>query len=217
MLISVFSTAYFAPISYYSYLLKSDRVFIEQYEHFQKQSYRNRCVIAAANGPMSLTIPVEKTLSQDIRDIRISNHGVWQHLHWHSIESAYQSTPYFEYYQDDFRPFFEKDMEGAFLFDFNESLRECICALLNMTPTVAYTSEYVAPGGWVKDTEELLFDFRDSIHPKKDFHLLPDYQPQKYTQVFDVKFGFQPELSILDLLFNMGPESILTLLKNIPS
>ena len=100
------STAYLAPVEYYTKLLAYDRIRIEQYDHYQKQTYRNRCTIASPSGPLALTVPTVKpsTLKCFTRDIRISDHGNWRHLHWNALESAYNHTPFFEYYKDDFRP-----------------------------------------------------------------------------------------------------------------
>ena len=128
------SSAYLAPIEYYTKLLAYDKVFIEQHDHYMKQTYRNRCTIAAPDGELALSIPTVKpdSLKCPMRDIRISDHGNWQHLHWNALESAYNHTPFFEYYKDDFHPFYEKKYE--FLVDFNEELCHLICSL-----TVSYT------------------------------------------------------------------------------
>ncbi len=197
---ALLSTAYLAPVAYYSQFFKYDRVIIEQYCNYIKQTYRNRCTIATTNGLLSLSIPVEKSDSPKIftKDVRIASHGNWQHLHWNAILSAYNSSPFFEYYMDDFIPFYEKKYN--FLFDFNEDLRRLIFQLLDYEPEVTYSGEYLP---------EALFDFRGSIHPKKDYISSGEiYTPQPYYQVFQEKFGFQPNLSIVDLLFNMGPESV---------
>ena len=175
-----------------------------------KQTYRNRCTIAAPDGELALSIPTVKpnTLKCPMRDIRISDHGNWRHLHWNAIESAYNHTPFFEYYKDDFRPFYEKKYE--FLADFNEELCRLICSLIDIQPDMERTSEY--------RTEFTLdeTDFRESIHPKKDFTLEDTaFSPQPYYQVFQERLGFLPNLSIIDLLFNMGPESLLVLQKSI--
>ncbi|MDR1121631.1 MAG: WbqC family protein [Dysgonamonadaceae bacterium] len=196
------STAYLAPIAWYTQLL-SDQVVVERYCHYIKQTYRNRCMIATANGLLSLSIPIEKpaTPKAFTKDIRIAAHGDWQHLHWNAIVSAYNSSPFFEYYEDDFRPFYEK--KTTFLFDFNETLREMICRLIDLEPTIVYSEEYLP---------EVDNDFRELIHPKKNY--LPfdsAFIPTPYYQVFQQKHGFQPNLSIIDLLFNMGPESLLVL------
>ena len=128
------SSAYLAPIDYYTKLLAYDKVFIEQHDHYMKQTYRNRCTIAAPDGELALSIPTVKpsTLKCPMRDIRISDHGNWRHLHWNAIESAYNHTPFFEYYKDDFRPFYEQKYE--FLADFNEELCHLVCSLIDVLP-----------------------------------------------------------------------------------
>ena len=200
------SSAYLAPIEYYTKLLVYDEVFIEQYDHYVKQTYRNRCTIAAPDGELILSIPTVKPDTQKclMRDIRISDHGNWRHLHWNAIESAYNHTPFFEYYKDDFRPFYEKKYE--FLVDFNEELCHLICSLIDIQPNMNRTTEYR-----MEFTPDVS-DFRESIHPKKDFKKEDlDFFPKPYYQVFQEKLGFLPNLSIIDLLFNMGPESLLIL------
>ena len=174
---------------------------IEQWESFQKQTYRNRCLIATTQGIQALTVPVERSEGKKegtIRDVRISDHGNWRHLHWNALMSAYGESPFFEYYQDDIWPFFEKRWES--LFDFNEAIREKMCELLDIQPKVSSTINY-------KQSTINVIDFRSAINPK---HPLPDpdFEPKPYYQVYQQKHGFLPNLSILDLLFNMGPESI---------
>ena len=204
------SSAYLAPIEYYTKLLAYDKVFIEQHDHYMKQTYRNRCTIAVPDGELALSIPTVKpnTLKCPMRDIRISDHGNWRHLHWNAIESAYNHTPFFEYYKDDFRPFYEKKYE--FLVDFNEELCHLICSLIDIQPDMARTTEYRT------EFTPNEADFRERIHPKKDFSLEDtEFSPQPYYQVFQERLGFLPNLSIIDLLFNMGPESLLVLQKSI--
>ena len=194
------SSAYLAPVEYYTKLLAYDHIYIEQYDHYTKQTYRNRCTIAAPDGELALSIPTVKpdTPKCPMRDIRISDHGNWRHLHWNAIESAYNHTPFFEYYKDDFRPFYEKKYE--FLFDFNEELRMLICQLLDIQPQIQYTTSFEA------DVEN---DFR-WISPKQDI-ADPSFLLKPYYQVFQDKHGFIPNLSIIDLLFNTGNEGILIL------
>ncbi|GHT28786.1 hypothetical protein FACS189432_07210 [Bacteroidia bacterium] len=196
------STAYLAPIEYYRQMANHPPVIIEKYCNYTKQTYRNRCIIASANGLQTLSIPIIKpdSLKCLTKDIRIAEHGNWRRLHWNGIVSAYNSTPFFEYYADDFRPFYEKRPE--FLFDFNEELRELICRLLDISPSLSYSSEYI------NQTNAGELDLREAIHPKKEA-FAKDFKP--YYQVFETKYGFQPNLSIIDLLFNMGPEAALFL------
>jgi hypothetical protein len=197
----ILSTAYLAPVEYYMHLHNSSRTVIEKQDNYIKQTYRNRCVIASANGLQTLSIPIAKpdSLKCLSRDIRIAEHENWRHLHWHAIVSAYNSTPFFEYYADDFRPFYKKSRE--FLFDFNEELRELVCSLLTISPVVSYSSQYIVP-----QADDC--DLREAIHPKKE-SVSRNFKP--YYQVFEGRYGFQANLSIIDLLFNMGPEAALFL------
>lgn len=201
------STAYLAPIQYYCRFQNGNNIFIETCENYIKQSYRNRCVIMAANGKMPLSVPVEHASGEKVltKDIRIASHGNWQHLHWNAIISAYNSTPFFEYYADDFAPFYHKKYN--FLFDLNQELQSLILSLLKLDDFVlSNTSEYKVDFG----EEEI--DLREIIHPKKDFTRFDvDFQPIPYYQVFASKFGFTGNMSIIDLLFNMGNESLIIL------
>lgn len=202
---ALLSSAYFAPIQWYQKLNRYDEVLIERCDSFIKQTYRNRCVIATANGLQSLTIPTERPSQSDSsgsdtqgKDIRISNHGNWRHIHSNALKSAYGESPFFEYYADDIMPFFEH--KWTFLYDFNMEITRKICELIDLRPNVRETEEYIkTPAG----TD----DFRDAIRPK---HPLTDenFNPQRYYQVYQHKFGFQANLSILDLLFNEGNESV---------
>lgn len=204
------SSAYLAPIAYYATILHHNDVLIEQHENYVKQSYRNRCIILSANGSLVLSIPIESNGGKKcpIRDIRIAEHGNWRHLHWNAIVSAYNSTPFFEYYENDFRPFYEKKYK--YLFDFNEGLRHLILDLLGIENRINYTTEYTTIVG--SDS----IDFRETISPKKDWKVqLPNFSAIPYYQVFQDRFGFTENLSIIDLLFNMGNESLLVLDKSI--
>ena len=200
------ATAYLGPIQQYCKMLQYPEVRIETAENYVKQTYRNRCSIAAANGPLSLSIPIVKpdTLKCQTKDIRISDHGNWRHLHWNALSSAYNHTPFFEYYKDDFQPFYEKKHE--FLIDFNEELCRLLCSLIDIQPDMERTDMYKID--FTPDED----DFRERIHPKKDYKEEdPDFIVQPYYQVFQERIGFLPNLSIVDLLFNMGPESLLIL------
>ena len=191
------STTYFGPVQWYQKLHRAEDVQIEQWESFQKQTYRNRCLIATTQGIQTLTVPTERGGSPLIKDTRISDHGNWRHLHWNALQSAYGESPFFEYYQDDIRPFFEQRWD--YLLDFNEAIRTKICELIDIQPQVSLTKEFT--------TVNNSFDFRSAIRPKNP-QPDPDFEPKPYYQVYQQKHGFLPNLSILDLLFNMGPESI---------
>ena len=203
------SSAYLPPVQYFAHLQSAEQVWIEQYDHYQKQTYRNRCVIAAPDGPLSLIVPIEKPITQKafMRDIRISDHGNWRHLHWNAIESAYNHTPFFEYYKDDFRPFYEKKFD--FLVDYNEQLCQLVCQLIDIDTSFQRTESYVA------EPSNTIIDLRDAIHPKKEVMNDASFSAVPYYQVFQERLGFLPNLSIIDLLFNMGPEAILVLQKSI--
>ncbi len=238
---ALLSSTYFGPVQWYQKLNRYGHCLIEQHDHFIKQTYRNRCVIATAQGLQSLTVPVESPQGlridkTEMRDIRVSDHGAWRHLHWQALTSAYGESPFFEFYADDIRPFFEK--YWTFLLDFNLAITEKMCELLDIRPNISLTTEYQpapslspprqggeqppqhdsfieapAPrpdGAGTVVRSAVLVDYRAAIRPK---YPLPDptFTPKSYYQVFSQKFGFQPNLSILDLLFNMGNEAVLYL------
>lgn len=198
------SSAYLAPVQYYTKLLQcKGNAYIEAYDSYTKQTYRNRCVIVDANGPLALTIPTEKTAEGKclMRDIRISDHGNWRHRHWNALEAAYRHTPFFLYYEDDFRPFYEQKIES--LYDFNMGLTRLVCQLIGIDTPLLPTTEY--------EGASCLTDLRECIHPKQAWEADKEFAPKEYYQVFKDKHEFIANMSIVDLLFNMGPESILIL------
>lgn len=203
------SSAYLAPVQYYAKLMQYGGALVEQHDHYMKQTYRNRCVIATQAGVQALTVPVELSdkPKTDMRDVRISAHGAWQHLHWQSLVSAYENSPFFEYYADDFRPFYERRFE--FLIDFNDRLCETVCDLLGLEVSISHTTEYAEASQLGAD------DFRDAIHPKRSYDSDTSFVPQPYYQVFAARNGFRPNLSIVDLLFNEGPAALIVLKKSI--
>ena len=205
------SSAYLAPIQYYQKLASYPQCVIEKYDHYIKQTYRNRCYIAGAEGIHNLTIPITKPSTEKcyMRDIQISEHGNWQHMHWNAIISAYNNTPYFEFYESDFAPFYHNN-KYQYLCDFNEALQELICKLIDLDINYTYTKEYK------EAFSEAEIDFREIIHPKKDFSIADkEFDVVPYYQIFQEKHGFIPNLSIIDLLFNKGSESIFYLDKSL--
>ena len=198
----ILSTAYFPPISYIKLIDNADVVFIEQHENFVKQTYRNRCKILAANGEMSLIVPVEKNSGNkiNIRDVKIDYVTNWQKQHLKSIESAYRNSPFYEFYIDDFIRIFEK--KHKFLFDFNFEI------IIKLFEDFDIEKELNFNKSFEKEPVNLI-DYRNKIHPKKIFSELAKFTEKSYYQVFDDRFSFSPNLSSIDLLFNLGPEAVL--------
>jgi hypothetical protein len=199
---ALLSTTYLAPVQYYCKLAGYKNVWVDIFENYSKQSFRNRCVILGANGPLTLSIPVKKNnLPKTLtRDVNIDYDTRWQSVHWRAIESSYRSSPFFIYYVDNIEPFFAKKIK--FLVDFNTQLQETILNLLGLQPEIKFTKEYIVK-------TEGFDDYRESIHPKPRMYQKDDYfAPHPYYQVFGNKFGFVANLSIVDLLFNMGPSAV---------
>lgn len=199
---ALLSTAYFAPIQYYCKMIQYPNVFIEQWENYSKQSYRNRCNIYGANGALAISIPVVKATSKKIltKDVKISYDTNWQKLHWKGIESAYKSSPFYEYYIDDLERFFSNKWD--YLLDYNMEIHEEVCGILELDNQSALTEDFIP-----LNSSDFI-DFRNTIHPKPSKEVFDsNFKSQGYTQVFGDKHGFIPNLSILDLIFNVGPDS----------
>ena len=193
---TIFPLFYLPPIHYFTALKQNQGdMLLEMHEHFPKQTYRNRASIHSPNGKLDLIVPVERgaAVHRPIKDVRISYEFNWQRIHWLSLQTSYRSSAFFEFYEDDFAPFYEKKWE--FLVDYNQELLELINRLLKLNFSFTPTTEYK-----LVETE---FDFRTAIHPKKEslFSMKP------YYQVFEDRNGFIENLSIIDLLFNQGPQS----------
>lgn len=192
---------YMPPISWFSVFLDPENeIVFEQFENFPKQTYRNRANIYGANGKLSLIIPIHHNGKREFKDIEISYREDWRTLHWKSIKTAYQSSPYFEYYEDKFRKIF--DLKEKFLLDFNLKGIEVIQQILKTEKAHSLNEEYI------KNPENI--NFREKFSAK----LPSEFEMEEYYQTFSDKFGFLKDLSVLDLICNKGPES-LVYIKNI--
>ena len=202
------SSAYFPPVDYFAAIINSDSPYIEQFETYQKQSYRTRCHIYGGNGLLVLTIPIKKVITHKlpIREITIDYSSSWLKQHCAAIVSAYNNSPFFEYYfYDEFLPILEK--REHFLFDLNLSLTQRALELISTNKKIALTDSFI--GDDLALQSDNILDLRDRIHPKRESRILEELELEnQYYQVFNSKYGFLKNLSILDLLFNEGPNSI---------
>lgn len=195
------NTAYFPPVQYLSKIKRYETVYIEKYEHYGKQSYRNRCEIMFANGIMSLTVPVVKATRTKVLtgEVEIDYAMNWQKIHFKSIESAYKNSPFYDYYIDDLIPYFKR--KEKYLIDLNTKIINTIFNLLPLQCDMHFTEDYL------KDTTGYC-DLRDCIHPKSSRKKEDtEFITRPYQQTFCDRYPFAPDLSILDLLFNVGPEA----------
>lgn len=196
----IFPIFYFGPVSYFAELIKAENYQFEIHENFPKQTYRNRFYIQGANGKLRLGVPTVHNGNRKMKDLEISYDHPWQKEHLKSLFSAYRSSPYFEYYEDGIVSIFEK--KEKYLFDLNLKTIEFISSKLKLELNLNTTSSY--------ELIDESIDFRNQFSPKSE----PQIQFPPYIQVFDDKFEFIPDLSILDLLCNEGPKSA-TYLKEI--
>jgi hypothetical protein len=195
---AIFPIFYIPPVSYFSGIKNCDYNFkLEIQEHFPKQTYRNRASIYSPNGTLDLMIPVIKgsKVHTKVKDVKISDEFKWQRLHWKSFESCYRNSAYFEYYEAEFNNFYSTKYE--FLYDFNMDLFQWILKQLKLNIELKFTEEYIK-------TYDHVLDARSEF-PVKDKHLTSNAKP--YFQVFDDREGFKANLSIVDLLFNQGPQA----------
>ena len=184
--------SYFPSISHYIAMIQANTVTFEMEDNFQKQTNRNRMYIYSPNGVQLLNIPIKHAVErhQKYKDVRIENDFGWQKNHFKSLEAAYRTSPFFEYFEDDFRPLFEKKQE--FLMDLNMEIFELVNHSLGINIQTEKTTEFFHEASSYND-------FRSLINGKKD-----TTQLEEYTQVFNEKHGFLNNLSLLDLLFNEG-------------
>lgn len=193
------STAYFPPIQYYTCLSEADNIIIEAHENYSKQTYRNRCKIYSPNGIQVLSVPVERGSFHkvEISSLKIDYSRSWQENHLRALKTAYNSSAFYEFYIDEIRDIIMRNHK--YLIDLNMEILKKSLSLLELEKNIAKTESYI-------DKSQSYRDLRNTIHPKKDDSQFIE-KLDKYFQVFSVDNGFIPNLSILDLIFNMGPES----------
>ncbi|MBT0608551.1 WbqC family protein [Aequorivita echinoideorum] len=192
--------SYFPTIEQMAYVAQADSVVFEVEDNYQKQTYRNRTFIAHSNGKLLLNIPIKHSKSgkrRKTKDVIVENDFPWQEQHWKSIQNAYRTSPFFEYYEDDLEHLFTKPVES--LLEHNLTIFEVLCELLGMEVNVSKTVAYKI------EPEEM--DFRYLVDAKKS----SDFKPEAYTQVLEENHEFLPNLSVLDLLFNEGPSALIYL------
>lgn len=195
--------AYFGPVSQYVAMLKADKLVFENDDNYQKQTYRNRMYIYDANGKLLLNIPIRHKSAlgisnkghQKYRDVQIENSFDWQEQHWRALKASYQTSPFFEFYEDELHPLYHQEFQ--FLIDFNYACLEFVSEALQLDLEFEKTEEYILK-------PENITDLRPLVNAKAG----PQLEIERYHQVFEPKHGFLPDLSILDLLFNQGPSSL---------
>lgn len=190
------STAYLPSTAYMAYLAQHETVLVERLETFPKQTYRNRCTIATGNGLQTLTVPVVRTEGNHTRteQMRVSYHEPWNIRHWRTIVSAYNTAPYFLYYRDGLEKLLMQRFDT--LLELNQALLQYLLQKLKIDCRVEYTAEF--------SPITTAADLRLALTCKSSQASTP---LPPYSQVFEDRYGFQPNLSIIDLLFNLGPES----------
>ncbi len=189
--------SYFPSIEQMAAVAQADKVVFEVEDNYLKQTYRNRSYIAHSNGKLLLNIPTRHNKTDGKRkakDVLVENDFPWQEQHWKSLKSAYQSSPFFEYYEDDLEPLFTETVGN--LMEHNFKIFELLCELIGIEVEVSKTTEYKV------DPE--ITDLRYLVNAKRK----SSFKPETYTQVHETNYPFLPNLSVLDLLFNEGPNAL---------
>lgn len=195
----VLSSSYFPPIAWFSLAMQAEKITLDIHEHYTKQTWRNRCRIAGANGPLDLIIPV-KTLGNHtaMKDVKMDYSTNWQRVHWHAIRSSYGKSPFFEFYADRFAPLFQQKPEH--LITWNENCLKVVLSSCKMKIETKVSEDYIE----IPNEEP---DYRTLISPRAEMPLTL-VPTKEYIQVFQERHTFQQNLSILDLLFCVGPETV---------
>ncbi len=189
---------YLPPVEYFAQLNQhKTNILMDAEEHFIKQTYRNRAHIYSPDGILALTVPVVKgaKVHTKVKDVKISYDFNWQRLHWMSLQNCYRRSAYFEFYEDSFAPLYQKRYEN--LFDYNMELLSLLCKLLKIKTEFKFTTEY-------EESYPDSFDLRLSLDPKKKTQVAQ----KPYFQLFEERHGFLNNLSVVDLLFNQGPQAV---------
>ena len=194
-MLPVFPTAYLPPVSYVGMIVRSDTSLVEGHEHYIKKTLRNRCRIMGPNGTLNLSVPVdhENRWRTPIHELRIAEDDVWRRSHWKSIESAYAHSPYFEFYEDELRKVLFSDPKT--LFELNMLTLQLAMKWLKMHPQLSTTTAFTP-------YSDSTTDYRSYWDGKITFSSKP------YHQVFSDRFGFESDLSFIDLVFNTGPDAL---------
>ncbi|MEZ4779044.1 MAG: WbqC family protein [Flavobacteriaceae bacterium] len=188
---------YFPSVSHMIAITKAKEIIFEIEDNYQKQTYRNRVYIAHSNGKLSLNVPVKHSKNgerQKTKEVCIENSFPWQSQHWKSLQTAYRTSPFFEYYEDDLEPLFKDSVEN--LLELNLKIFEVLCEIMEIPCRFSFSNEYI------KNPKEK--DLRYLVEAKTE----PDFPFTPYQQVLQEKHGFLPNLSVLDLLFNEGPNAV---------
>src|SRR5690606_4488719 len=194
---SIIHPAYFPTVSHFV-IIANNEVIFEVEDNYQKQTYRNRAYIYGPNGKQLLSVPIIQTKShgrQKYKEVKIENDFNWQKQHWKTLETAYRTSPFFEFYEDEIQPVFTK--KQSYLMDLNLEIIELISNFLEIELSDEKTISYI-------EKSEKHIDFRKLASAKSGEH----YNFDEYIQVFSEKFGYMNNLSILDLLFNEGPNAL---------
>lgn len=192
--------AYFPPIAVFAAIVQAETVWFEAFDNYQKQTFRNRMYLYASNGKQTLTVPVKHTHStgrQLYKNVQIENDFNWQKIHWRTLQTAYRTSPFFEYYEDDIYPLFHEPKTS--LFELNLESIQLVCDCLQIEKSFKFTSEYLK-----NYNSQEITDYRYLVNAKNQ----QAYNFDTYTQVFGQKYGYLQNLSILDLLFNEGPQAV---------
>ena len=195
---AVFPMFYLPPVGYFSLLNRHrTNVLIDKEEHFIKQTYRNRAHVYSPDGVLSLVVPVVKgaKVHTRVKDVKISYDFNWQRLHWMSLQACYRRSAYFEYYEDDLARFYQH--KTTYLFDYNQQLLQMLLDMMKLKVVISFTESY-AP------RYEQMADYRTYFNAKNPY----EFEQKPYFQVFEDRRGFIKNLSIVDLLFSQGPQTI---------